>query len=457
MTDPTSVATAWMDRAWDPEAHLLWNPPGAFDDVTDGPHTVHLVRETAWYALGLLRRGARATPPEQREALVAVCDHQYDAPGQPWHGTFVRFPEWPPPQDGAVEWVDYDPNWRQFLGTALAVAVTDFALPRGRGALSGRHRPGDRGRATRPGPADLRQHRAAARLAGGMGRSCRPVLRGVGGRRVPSPRLLHRARLPDLLRRRPAGARAVAASRRAGRAPGVGRRDRGGPVDRHRPLVAPGPRQPVRSVQPRLRHGPARLRQRPRSGALVRRPAGAAPRPRRRPAPPRPRPVHGPAAAARRACGCPTTCGPAFDRFTGPHAVEQVVDADRARIATGWLDDDRMVGAESGASGLHARGQFHPATVHWRLPSGGVGWLRLVHHAPTPRHGPPGGARGGHGPPPAARPGPLALGVQRRCRRGRPDRWSFPGLEVSVTTDATLLDPATRTYAPTPRLTLTLH
>ena len=39
----------------------------------------------------------------------------------------------------------------------------------------------------------------------------------------------------------------------------------------------------------------------------------------------------------------------------------------------------------------------------------------------------------------------------------RPDRWSFPGLEVRVTTDAALLDPATRAYAPTTAMTLDLH
>ena len=30
-----------------------------------------------------------------------------------------------------------------------------------------------------------------------------------------------------------------------------------------------------------------------------------------------------------------------------------------------------MVGAEDGDTGLQARGQFHPATVHWRQPDGG--------------------------------------------------------------------------------------
>jgi hypothetical protein len=117
-----------MDRWWDGTTGLLWNPAGAFDDVTDGPRTVHLVRETAWYAIGLLRRDAAGDGDRAEQALHAVLDHQYVAPGRPWHGSFVRFPEWPEPTDDAVEWLDYDPNWRQFLGSALAVAVSDGAL-----------------------------------------------------------------------------------------------------------------------------------------------------------------------------------------------------------------------------------------------------------------------------------------------------------------------------------------
>ena len=40
-----------------------------------------------------------------------------------WHGTFARFAEWPEPAADAVEWDDYDPNWRQFLGTTWLVIL----------------------------------------------------------------------------------------------------------------------------------------------------------------------------------------------------------------------------------------------------------------------------------------------------------------------------------------------
>ena len=57
------------------------------------------------------------------EALLAL---QYDQTGAVWHGTFARFAEWPEPTAEAVEWDDYDPNWRQFLGTTWLVILREF-------------------------------------------------------------------------------------------------------------------------------------------------------------------------------------------------------------------------------------------------------------------------------------------------------------------------------------------
>ena len=100
----TAATTAWMDRWWDDDAGLLWNPPGSFEGVVE-PRSVHLVRETAWYAIGLLRRDGPRRPGRAEAALDAVVGHQYDEPGQPWHGTFVRFPEWAA-ADGGRDGVD---------------------------------------------------------------------------------------------------------------------------------------------------------------------------------------------------------------------------------------------------------------------------------------------------------------------------------------------------------------
>ena len=126
------------------------------------------------------------------------------------------------------------------------------------------------------------------------------------------------------------------------------------------------------------------------------------------------------------------------------------MDDEPRRVATGWLDADLLVGAEAHDAGPQARGQYHPATVHWRLPDGGVGWLRLVHRGPT--RATAGERRLDVECRPHRRDGPQPLRWDSNVEPSvvASDQWSFPGLEVAVATDATLTDPATRTYAPAP-------
>ncbi len=152
----------------------------------------------------------------------------------------------------------------------------------------------------------------------------------------------------------------------------------------------------------------------------------------------------------------PVATRAAFDRLTGPHTVDQVVQDTPRRVATGWLDLDRMVGAESSDAPLHARGQYHPATIHWRLPDGAVGWLRLVHHGPTRATASEARLDVECEPHPRRGPAELRWESNTLATEVRADHWSFPGLEVSVTTDAPLLDPATRTYGPSTRVVLDL-
>jgi hypothetical protein len=449
MTDPTTRTTSWMDDLWDADTALLWNPPGSFDDVT-GPRTVHLVRESAWYALGLLRRDEPGDRDRAERTLTSVLDHQYDEPSQPWHGTFVRFPEWPAPQEGAVEWVDYDPNWRQFLGTALAVAVTDFALDpalvaRARAAidLAVTAEPPDRVPPTYANIALLRawleawngstDPSYAAAIADAFGRhGCftehnSPTYYGV-----------------DLLalglwQRSDARADLQALGRRIEAAlwtdiarwyhPGLGNLcgpySRAYGMDLHAYVSGlglalwcaglPGPLPDLSApvvphghdlcMTPVLQHVGLRV---------------------------------------------PDDVRPRLAELVGPHAVDQLVDADPPRRASGWLGRDLMVGAESGASGLHARGQFHPATVHWRLPHGGVGWLRLVHHGPTSAVARERGLDVECRPHP--RHGPCAHHWESNvdALQATQDHWSLPGLEVTVATDAALTGTGPLTYGPAP-------
>jgi hypothetical protein len=119
--DVLDASMSWMDRLWDDDAALLWAVR----------HDRHLVRETAWYALGLLERGSDGG--RAARALSAVLANQFPMDGTPFEGTFRRAPEEAAPPDDPKMWMHYDPNWRQFIGTTFAVIVDQHgeALPSG--------------------------------------------------------------------------------------------------------------------------------------------------------------------------------------------------------------------------------------------------------------------------------------------------------------------------------------
>lgn len=103
----------WMDDLWDDAAALLWNVR----------RDRHMTRETALYALGLLRRDGRDGVRRAERALRAVLAQQFPMEGTPFDGTFRRAPEEPDPPDDALMWIHYDPNWRQFIGTNFATIL----------------------------------------------------------------------------------------------------------------------------------------------------------------------------------------------------------------------------------------------------------------------------------------------------------------------------------------------
>ncbi len=107
----------WMDKLWDEDVHLLKSP---------NTTTHHTVRNTVWYALGLLQRGDNE---RAYQAIHSVLKYQYDTPDTVYHGTFKRSPLEPDPPPNPTEWKDYDPNWREFICTVFLVMLKDFKLP----------------------------------------------------------------------------------------------------------------------------------------------------------------------------------------------------------------------------------------------------------------------------------------------------------------------------------------
>ncbi|MBV9083675.1 MAG: hypothetical protein JOZ62_13430 [Acidobacteriaceae bacterium] len=106
----------WVDRAWDERAKFIWSL-----DRAEPRHGRHLVRETSWYALGLLQREQPSDRARAIDALNAVLAQQIREPAERWDGTFYRSPEEPhPPVAG------YDPNWREFIGTTFSIILLEF-------------------------------------------------------------------------------------------------------------------------------------------------------------------------------------------------------------------------------------------------------------------------------------------------------------------------------------------
>jgi hypothetical protein len=59
--------------------------------------------------------------------LGAVLDEQYLDPGVKWYGTFKRTPEERRPLTGDRSFTSYDPNWRQFIGTILEMILVEYS------------------------------------------------------------------------------------------------------------------------------------------------------------------------------------------------------------------------------------------------------------------------------------------------------------------------------------------
>jgi hypothetical protein len=126
-SDLAATTHAWGMQWWDNDEHMVWNPPGSVDPGIEA-RQLHLVPNTAWLAYAQLAAGDDVAAREAAAAIRKLIALQHDHPGTVFHGTYRRFLEWPPePPTAPVIWDDYDPNWRQFVGTTFAVILEDFA------------------------------------------------------------------------------------------------------------------------------------------------------------------------------------------------------------------------------------------------------------------------------------------------------------------------------------------
>jgi hypothetical protein len=110
-------------QLWDNNVKLVHNPGSHSDRRREGSY---MVRESSWYALGLLLRDAPGDRQRAADILDAVLKQQYVTPGVKWYGTYKRTPEEPDPTTNPVIWRGYDPNWRHFIGTTFAMILIEF-------------------------------------------------------------------------------------------------------------------------------------------------------------------------------------------------------------------------------------------------------------------------------------------------------------------------------------------
>jgi hypothetical protein len=119
------TAMQWGDQYYDAKANLCRMPPSPQYAEAHLP-TYLAVRESAWYAVGLLLRDGHGDRARAALILDTVIKAQYREPGKPWDGTFRRTPAEPEPGTQAVMWRTYDPNWREFVGTTFALILLEY-------------------------------------------------------------------------------------------------------------------------------------------------------------------------------------------------------------------------------------------------------------------------------------------------------------------------------------------
>ena len=393
--DMAARSIAWMDGCWDEAAGLFRMPGDMLYEAGRLGVPAHIVRETAWYALGLLLRDAPGDRARAGHAIETILTYQFDAPGQPYHGTWYRSPHEPPPPEHPVVWRDYDPNWREFIGTTLALVLLeyeshlpaelvrriDLALRRAIVGTLERNVPASYSnialmtafllqfgadRFGEPGWASAAERLAAEILArfrvhATFDEYNSPTYYGVDLYALA----LWRSYSSSVLLRE-AGAEIEAALWRdiaqyyhAGMRNVAGPYDRSYGMDMRRYVAGLGMwiwlavgygLAPFPSLSQLLAHG--------WDFAIA--------------------PL-----LALLGLRMPDDARPHFLAFQGQHQVERVIALEPRRVATAWVGEHVMLGAEDSGGQKPADPQFHPATIHWLAAGDTVGWIRLRHTAPV--------------------------------------------------------------------------
>jgi hypothetical protein len=387
------TSVAWMDQYWDDALGLLWSPGNVADPLYPHLGPAHTVRESAWYALGLFLRHEPGDVERAIHALQTILTYQFDEPGMVYHGTFYRTAEERHPPESPIEWKDYDPNWREFIITTLAIILIEYEHQLSRALVD---------------KIDVALRRA---VEGALKRELKATYTNIAlmnafmlcfaGKRLNEPawiesgeamaREIHRLFKrhdtfeeynsptyygPDLyalaewrvygnsLLRRLGAEMEAALWNDIARFYHAGLRNLCGPFDR--------------SYGMDMRRYVAVL------GEWIWLITGQA----QAPFPALDRPFahsadfcFGPCIAMLGA-QVPDEPQSHLLNFQGERQIERIISDSPRRVATAWLASDIMIGAEDTNGVKPGSAQFHPVTVFWRVGADEVGWIRLCHTLP---------------------------------------------------------------------------
>jgi hypothetical protein len=138
-----AVAMRFGDQYWDEEKGLVRAPERpqlnpANTDLSATPsrarngaaayigRNYYMVRESNWYALGLLLRDGPGDLERAARIIESVLKVQFHDPGKPWDGTFRQSPDAPEPNESSGPFRGFDPNWRVFIGTTFALMLNEY-------------------------------------------------------------------------------------------------------------------------------------------------------------------------------------------------------------------------------------------------------------------------------------------------------------------------------------------
>ena len=390
--DLAEASIAWTEQFWEDRKALIRFPGTRADRPPDKGHNI---RNSVWFALGLLLRNGEGDTERACRAIGAVLDQQIDEPGAAYHGTFYRWLGEPHPGADPTMWKDFDPNWRQFIGTTLAMILDEYqgrlppelidriddAIPK---AVVGE--PEDR---CPPGYTNIALMKAA--------------LLTYAGFRYKNPDWTRQGEtfgkaVYDLFKAHNAFAEynsptyygvnlyALAFWRLYAHAPAL--QEMGGEMEaelwRDIALTYHAGLKNVAGPYTRS-YGMDMVRYGALLGMSIWMAVG-------RDLAPFPKAdtyfEHGHDFCYGPCFGIldtivPEDALPHFKAFSGQRQIERQITTDPKRIATAWLGETVMLGAESTGGFYRDNAQFHPATMHWKTPSGETGWMRLFHAGPV--------------------------------------------------------------------------